>query len=171
MARSDNLKLGNWMKNKYGNLGNQWKTCRVYSTNGPDVMLNEVHVLLERPAKANGRKTAGLVEYVQQYLEMANKYILKRYLGQDGSGKLKLLKTSTRYTNGQIYEVRCTYLHVYSTLHYKLLYLRSVHSRLLQYTHNSILYEGNRTQAFDRSSNALLKFDFNLLVSFNQETY
>ena len=85
MARSDNLKLGNWMKNKYGNLGNQWKTCRVYSTNGPDVMLNEVHVLLEWPAKANGRKTAGLVEYVQQYLEMANKYILKRYLMEVGS--------------------------------------------------------------------------------------
>ncbi len=73
------------MKNKYGNLGNQWKTCRVYSTNGPDVMLNEVHVLLERPAKANGRKTAGLVKYVQQYLEMANKYILKRYLMEVGS--------------------------------------------------------------------------------------
>lgn len=85
MARSDNLKLGNWMKNKYGNLGNQWKTFLVYSTNGPDVMLNEVHVLLEWPAKANGRKTAGLVEYVQQYLEMANKYILKRYLMEVGS--------------------------------------------------------------------------------------
>lgn len=61
------------------------KTFLVYSTNGPDVMLNEVHVLLEWPAKANGRKTAGLVEYVQQYLEMANKYILKRYLMEVGS--------------------------------------------------------------------------------------
>ena len=48
-------------------------------------MMNEVHVLLECPAKANNRKKAGLV---QQYPETANTYILKQYLGHNWSGKL-----------------------------------------------------------------------------------
>ena len=76
------------MKNKYGN---QWKLCPGCSANGPDVRLNEVHMILECPARIEERKKAGLVNYIEQYPGKANKYILRRYLGQDGCGRLKLL--------------------------------------------------------------------------------
>ena len=88
MARSGNLQLGNRMKNKYGN---QWKTCPVCCANGPDVRLNEAHVILECPATNEERRKAGLVSYIQQYPGKASKYIMRRYLGQDGRGRLKLL--------------------------------------------------------------------------------
>ena len=88
MARSGNLQLGNRMKNKYGN---QWKTCPVCCANGPDVRLNEAHVILECPATNEERRKAGLVSYIQQYPGKASKYIMRRYLGQDGCGRLKLL--------------------------------------------------------------------------------
>ena len=63
--------------------GGKHAHCPVCSKNRPDVMMNEVHVLLECPAKANKRKKAGLVKYVQQYPEMANTYIPKQYLGHN----------------------------------------------------------------------------------------
>ena len=88
MARSGNLQLGNRMRNKYGN---QWKLCPVCSANGPDVRLNEAHVILECPAVKEERRKAGIVNYIQQYPGKANKYILRLYLGQDGCGRLKLL--------------------------------------------------------------------------------
>ena len=65
--------------------------CSVCSANGPDVRLNEAHMILECPATSEERKKAGLVTYIQQYLGKANKYILRRYLGQDLCGSLKLL--------------------------------------------------------------------------------
>ena len=65
--------------------------CSVCSANGPDVRLNEAHMILEFPATNEERKKVGLVNYIQQYLGKANKYILRRYLGQDGCGRLKLL--------------------------------------------------------------------------------
>ena len=88
MARSGNLQLGNRMKNKYGK---QWKVCPVCSVTGPDTRLNETHVILECPATNEERKKAGLDNYIQQYPGMTKKYILRRYLGQDGCGRLRLL--------------------------------------------------------------------------------
>ena len=75
MARSGNLQLGNWMRNKYGN---QWKTCPICSTNGRYVKLNKPHVLLECPVTTIERKDCGIAEYEEKYQGMATKYILRR---------------------------------------------------------------------------------------------
>ena len=89
MARSGNLQLGNRMRNKYGN---QWKTCPSCSTNGRYVKLNEPHVLLECPLISIERNDCGIAEYEEKYPGMATKYILRRYLGQDGCSRTELLK-------------------------------------------------------------------------------
>ena len=89
MARSGNLQLGNRMRNKYGN---QWKTCPICSTNSRYVKLNEPHVLLECPVTTIERKNCGIGEYEEKYQGISTKYIFRRYLGQDGCSRMKLLK-------------------------------------------------------------------------------
>ena len=89
MARSGNLQLGNRMRNKYGN---QWTTCPLCSTNSRYVKLNEPHVLLECPVTTIERKNCGIGEYEEKYQGISIKYILRRYLGQDGCSRMELFK-------------------------------------------------------------------------------
>ena len=66
--------------------------CPVCSTNGRYVRLNEPHVLLECPITTRERKDCEIAEYEEKNQGMATKYILRRYLGQDGCSRMELLK-------------------------------------------------------------------------------